>query len=118
MEPARDATVVGKLRDAGAVILGKLALDEYGIGAPDPATGFRIPALVARYLVGAGVVAVAISATLVPIPAAGGLALLTAIGFGASWLAKLAWVAFVARAIGVVGASAVIIVAMLAVPEV
>jgi aspartyl-tRNA(Asn)/glutamyl-tRNA(Gln) amidotransferase subunit A len=38
-----DATVVGKLRDAGAVIMGKLALDEFGIGAPDPVTGFRSP---------------------------------------------------------------------------
>jgi len=92
---------VGKLRDAGAVILGKLALDEYGIGAPDPATGFRIPALVARHLVGAGVVAVAISATLVPIPAAGGLALLTALVLvprgwrslrgSPSWLAQSEW---------------------------
>jgi aspartyl-tRNA(Asn)/glutamyl-tRNA(Gln) amidotransferase subunit A len=34
-----DATVVRKLRDAGAVILGKLALHEFAIGWPDPATG-------------------------------------------------------------------------------
>jgi aspartyl-tRNA(Asn)/glutamyl-tRNA(Gln) amidotransferase subunit A len=38
-----DATVVRKLRDAGAVILGKLGLNEYAIGWPDPTTGFRIP---------------------------------------------------------------------------
>jgi aspartyl-tRNA(Asn)/glutamyl-tRNA(Gln) amidotransferase subunit A len=38
-----DATVVRKLRAAGAVITGKLGLNEYAIGAPDPATGFRIP---------------------------------------------------------------------------
>jgi aspartyl-tRNA(Asn)/glutamyl-tRNA(Gln) amidotransferase subunit A len=34
---------VRKLRDASAVLLGKLALHEYAIGWPDPATGFRIP---------------------------------------------------------------------------
>lgn len=38
-----DATVVRKLREAGAVLLGKLGLHEYAIGWPDPATGFRIP---------------------------------------------------------------------------
>src|SRR3954452_872766 len=38
-----DATVVKKLRAAGAVILGKLGLSEFAIGWPDPATGFRIP---------------------------------------------------------------------------
>lgn len=38
-----DATVVRKLREAGAVILGKLGLSEYAIGSPDPDTGFRIP---------------------------------------------------------------------------
>lgn len=38
-----DATVVRKLRDAGAVLLGKLGLHEFAIGWPDPATGFRIP---------------------------------------------------------------------------
>jgi aspartyl-tRNA(Asn)/glutamyl-tRNA(Gln) amidotransferase subunit A len=36
-----DATSVRKLRDAGAVILGKLVLHEYAIGWPDPATGMR-----------------------------------------------------------------------------
>jgi len=47
MDPAwgngRDATVVNRLRAAGAVILGKLGLNEYAIGFPDPDTGFRIP---------------------------------------------------------------------------
>jgi aspartyl-tRNA(Asn)/glutamyl-tRNA(Gln) amidotransferase subunit A len=38
-----DAPVVRKLRDAGAVITGKLGLNEFAIGWPDPATGFRIP---------------------------------------------------------------------------
>jgi aspartyl-tRNA(Asn)/glutamyl-tRNA(Gln) amidotransferase subunit A len=38
-----DATVVRKLREAGAVLLGKLGLHEFAIGWPDPSTGFRIP---------------------------------------------------------------------------
>jgi aspartyl-tRNA(Asn)/glutamyl-tRNA(Gln) amidotransferase subunit A len=38
-----DAPVVRKLREAGAVITGKLGLNEYALGWPDPATGFRIP---------------------------------------------------------------------------
>ncbi len=38
-----DATVVKKLREAGAVILGKLGLHEFALGWPDPETGFRIP---------------------------------------------------------------------------
>src|SRR5438552_9975448 len=38
-----DATVVRKLREAGAIVLGKLGLHEFAIGWPDPATGFRIP---------------------------------------------------------------------------
>src|SRR4051794_37302804 len=38
-----DATVVKKLRAAGAVVLGKLGLHEYALGWPDPDTGFRIP---------------------------------------------------------------------------
>jgi aspartyl-tRNA(Asn)/glutamyl-tRNA(Gln) amidotransferase subunit A len=37
----QDATSVRKLREAGAVILGKLVLHEFAIGAPDPATGLR-----------------------------------------------------------------------------
>jgi aspartyl-tRNA(Asn)/glutamyl-tRNA(Gln) amidotransferase subunit A len=47
MDPAwgdgRDATVMTRLRDAGAIMLGKLGLNEYAIGFPDPDTGFRIP---------------------------------------------------------------------------
>jgi aspartyl-tRNA(Asn)/glutamyl-tRNA(Gln) amidotransferase subunit A len=39
----RDATVMGRLRSGGAIILGKLGLNEYAIGFPDPDTGFRIP---------------------------------------------------------------------------
>jgi len=38
-----DATVVRKLREAGAVLMGKLGLHEFAIGWPDPATGFSIP---------------------------------------------------------------------------
>ena len=40
---ARDATVITRLREAGAIVLGKLGLNEYAIGFPDPDTGFRIP---------------------------------------------------------------------------
>jgi aspartyl-tRNA(Asn)/glutamyl-tRNA(Gln) amidotransferase subunit A len=36
-----DATVIRKLREAGAVLLGKLVLHEFAIGFPDPATGMR-----------------------------------------------------------------------------
>jgi aspartyl-tRNA(Asn)/glutamyl-tRNA(Gln) amidotransferase subunit A len=36
-----DATSVRKLREAGAVILGKLVLHEFAIGSPDPETGLR-----------------------------------------------------------------------------
>ena len=47
MDPAwgegRDATVITRLREAGAIVLGKLGLNEYAIGFPDPDTGFRIP---------------------------------------------------------------------------
>lgn len=39
----RDATVTRKLREAGAIMIGKLGLNEFAIGWPDPATGFRIP---------------------------------------------------------------------------
>jgi aspartyl-tRNA(Asn)/glutamyl-tRNA(Gln) amidotransferase subunit A len=38
-----DATVVRKLREAGAVILGKASLHEFALGWPDPDTGFRVP---------------------------------------------------------------------------
>lgn len=37
-----DATVVRKLREAGAVITGKLALYEFALGFPDPAVGLPI----------------------------------------------------------------------------
>jgi aspartyl-tRNA(Asn)/glutamyl-tRNA(Gln) amidotransferase subunit A len=37
-----DATVVRKLRAAGAVLMGKTVLHEFAIGWPDPATGFPI----------------------------------------------------------------------------
>jgi aspartyl-tRNA(Asn)/glutamyl-tRNA(Gln) amidotransferase subunit A len=36
-----DASVVRRLRDAGAVILGKLVLHEFAVGWPDPSTGLR-----------------------------------------------------------------------------
>lgn len=36
-----DATTVRKLREAGAVLLGKLVLHEFAIGSPDAATGLR-----------------------------------------------------------------------------
>ena len=37
-----DATVVRNLRQAGAIIMGKLGLYEFGFGPPDPATDFPI----------------------------------------------------------------------------
>jgi len=37
----QDATTVRLLREAGAVILGKLVLHEFAIGSPDPDTGLR-----------------------------------------------------------------------------
>jgi aspartyl-tRNA(Asn)/glutamyl-tRNA(Gln) amidotransferase subunit A len=37
-----DATVVTRLRGAGAVVVGKLGLHEFATGWPDPATGFRV----------------------------------------------------------------------------
>src|SRR5712691_2489765 len=39
----RDATVIVKLRAAGAVLLGKTVLNEYAIGAPDPNKPFPMP---------------------------------------------------------------------------
>jgi aspartyl-tRNA(Asn)/glutamyl-tRNA(Gln) amidotransferase subunit A len=39
----RDATSVARLREAGAVVLGKLSTSEYAIGYPDPAKPFPIP---------------------------------------------------------------------------
>jgi aspartyl-tRNA(Asn)/glutamyl-tRNA(Gln) amidotransferase subunit A len=38
-----DATVVKKLRESGAIVIGKLGLHEYALGWPDPDTGFGIP---------------------------------------------------------------------------
>jgi aspartyl-tRNA(Asn)/glutamyl-tRNA(Gln) amidotransferase subunit A len=38
-----DALVVKKLRAAGAIVIGKLGLNEYALGWPDPDTGFRVP---------------------------------------------------------------------------
>jgi aspartyl-tRNA(Asn)/glutamyl-tRNA(Gln) amidotransferase subunit A len=47
MDPAwgasRDASVMTRLRSAGTIMLGKLVLNEYAIGFPDPDTGFPIP---------------------------------------------------------------------------
>jgi aspartyl-tRNA(Asn)/glutamyl-tRNA(Gln) amidotransferase subunit A len=40
-EQGDDATVVRRLREAGAVILGKLVLYEFAVGTPDPDRGFR-----------------------------------------------------------------------------
>ena len=39
----RDAPVVARMREAGAVGLGKLVLSEFAIGMPDPKTGFPVP---------------------------------------------------------------------------
>src|SRR5690606_35063792 len=39
----RDAPVVARLRDAGAVITGKLTTMEYAIGLPDPTKPYPIP---------------------------------------------------------------------------
>ena len=41
--PARDGTVTERLREAGAVLLGKLAMSENAAGGPDPTSGFPIP---------------------------------------------------------------------------
>jgi aspartyl-tRNA(Asn)/glutamyl-tRNA(Gln) amidotransferase subunit A len=41
-EKRYDATVVRKLRLAGAVMMGKLGLYEFAVGRPDPASGFPI----------------------------------------------------------------------------
>src|SRR5690348_8336108 len=40
---AGDATVVARLRSAGAVILGKVKTSEFAIGEPEPATLYRAP---------------------------------------------------------------------------
>jgi aspartyl-tRNA(Asn)/glutamyl-tRNA(Gln) amidotransferase subunit A len=39
----RDAGVMLRLREAGAIMLGKLVLNEFATGFPDPDTGFPIP---------------------------------------------------------------------------
>lgn len=39
----RDAGVMVRLREAGAIMLGKLVLNEFATGFPDPDTGFPIP---------------------------------------------------------------------------
>lgn len=38
-----DSVVTERVRDAGAVLTGKLVLSEFALGPPDPATGFPIP---------------------------------------------------------------------------
>src|SRR4051794_14940296 len=39
----RDAGVMARLRGSGAIMLGKLVLNEFATGFPDPDTGFPIP---------------------------------------------------------------------------
>ena len=41
--PAEDGTVTARLREAGAVLLGKLAMSENAAGGPDPTSAFTIP---------------------------------------------------------------------------
>lgn len=40
--PAEDATTTAWLRQAGAVLLGKLAMREFALGGPDPRKGFPL----------------------------------------------------------------------------
>ncbi len=40
--PAEDATTTARLRAAGAVLLGKLAMHEFALGGPDPTNGFPL----------------------------------------------------------------------------
>ncbi len=40
--PSRDATTTARLREAGAILLGKLTLHEFALGGPDPSTGFPL----------------------------------------------------------------------------
>jgi aspartyl-tRNA(Asn)/glutamyl-tRNA(Gln) amidotransferase subunit A len=41
--PGSDGTVAARLREAGAVLLGKLAMSENAAGGPDPSNGYPIP---------------------------------------------------------------------------
>jgi len=41
--PGVDAEAVARLRDKGAVIVGKTSLSEYAFGAPDPSSGLPLP---------------------------------------------------------------------------
>ena len=41
--PTEDATATARLKSAGAVLLGKLAMSELAMGGPDPTNGFPIP---------------------------------------------------------------------------
>lgn len=61
--PERDATLVGKLREAGAVIFGKTATGTYGIGAPGATANPHDPARSP----GAGGAAAAVAAGHVPL---------------------------------------------------
>ena len=40
--PTEDATTTARLRAAGAVLLGKLAMHEFALGGPDPSNGFPL----------------------------------------------------------------------------
>ena len=40
--PAEDATTTARLRESGAVLLGKLAMHEFALGGPDPSTEFPL----------------------------------------------------------------------------
>ena len=40
--PQRDATTTARLKEAGAILLGKLTLHEFALGGPDPSTGFPL----------------------------------------------------------------------------
>ena len=40
--PAEDATTTARLREAGSVLLGKLAMHEFALGGPDPTNGFPL----------------------------------------------------------------------------
>ena len=40
--PSQDATTTARLREAGAILLGKLTLHEFALGGPDASTGFPL----------------------------------------------------------------------------